>query len=657
MLYLESSLNEATIRFLSEDNIIINLINKINKNELRIKYNLTSTFEIYNKIFNTDNKENIYKIFLDKKIIANPKKIDFKKEEFLPGMREHYMNFKQLAEAKGLTKEDAIYSISEEGDAYFYDIIEPKTMNKIFGRKIKGGKTKDDIINLNTLVFRDNFGYPFKVKNYKDLIQEMKLNRLPMSCLFNEYDEIDETLTSGITYFKLYYNKAVNEDILIISDKSGNYKEREQKPLFIITLDTSGSMDSFLKYIRKNKLFQKLLKKLGYSQLEGISPKLSELIEKEGIKNIELLGAMSSRIRLDNFLNRLNLKLIKDPDLSELIEKKGIQNIDLLEALSSDIRLDNFLNNYKLEEEYLLLKIDNELSEELIQKGIHIIKLLSAMRSNNRLNDFLENHNLEEEEIKKLKKKLYPEIEKLKEKFQEEINELKKNYKEIEKLKKFYEEIIIFIPFSDIAELYFLNISDLENYFKNYKLRWKGTYFKEASDKLKDILSTVSKKRSIRLLTFSDGVIKDSSECMKKLDQMLNSTKLRHQMKSVTVRVSNDSVPDTKVLMKLSSFSYPMSDMTQITIDPNKEKNIDKVVDKIYNQFKNDGMQYNLKLYSSIGLSDDFSKKFTQNEFSANKNLVLRVNGHRNHSLYKYLLKMSSGKIVVEDCGELKEHE
>ena len=68
-------------------------------------------------------------------------------------------------------------------------------------------------------------------------------------------------------------------------------------------------------------------------------------------------------------------------------------------------------------------------------------------------------------------------------------------------------------------------------------------------------------------------------------------------------------------------------------------------------------MQYNLKLYSSIGMSDDFSKKFTQNEFSANKNLVLRVNGHRNHSLYKYLLKMSSGEIVVEDCGELKEHE
>ena len=56
-------------------------------------------------------------------------------------------------------------------------------------------------------------------------------------------------------------------------------------------------------------------------------------------------------------------------------------------------------------------------------------------------------------------------------------------------------------------------------------------------------------------------------------------------------------------------------------------------------------------------MSDDFSKKFTQNEFSANKNLVLRVNGHRNHSQYKELLKMSSGKIVVEDCGELKEHE
>jgi hypothetical protein len=226
-------------------------------------------------------------------------------------------------------------------------------------------------------------------------------------------------------------------------------------------------------------------------------------------------------------------------------------------------------------------------------------------------------------------------------------------------LKKFYKEIIILISFSDIAEFYFFNISDFKNYFKNCQLRWNYTYFKKASDLLKDILGTVSKKRSIRLLTFSDGIIKDSSECMKKLDIILNSTKLRHQMKSVSVRVSNNSnsVPDTKVLMKLSTFSYPISDMTQISIDPKKEKNIGKVVDKIYNQFKNDGMQFNLKLYSSIGMSDDFSKKFSQKEFSANKNLVLRINGHRNHYEYNDLLKMSSGKIVVENCGELKEHE
>ena len=261
-----------------------------------------------------------------------------------------------------------------------------------------------------------------------------------------------------------------------------------------------------------------------------------------------------------------------------LFEEKGIQNIELLGATSSSIRLDNFLKRHKLE----------YLKEE---KG------------------------------------------------------------KIENLKKFYKEIIILISFSDIAEFYFFNISDFKNYFKNCQLRWNYTYFKKASDLLKDIPGTVSKKRSIRLLTFSDGIIKDSSECMKKLDIILNSTKLRHQMKSVSVRVSNNSnsVPDTKVLMKLSTFSYPISDMTQISIDPKKEKNIGKVVDKIYNQFKNDGMQFNLKLYSSIGMSDDFSKKFSQKEFSANKNLVLRINGHRNHSEYNYLLKMSSGKIVVEN--------
>jgi hypothetical protein len=139
----------------------------------------------------------------------------------------------------------------------------------------------------------------------------MKLNRQPMSCLFNEYDEIDETLISGITYFKLYYNKATNEDILVISDKSGNYKEREQKPLFIITLDTSGSMKPFLEYIRNNQLFQQLLKKLGYLELNEIDPELSAIFEEKGIQNIELLGATSSSIRLDNFLERHELEYLK----------------------------------------------------------------------------------------------------------------------------------------------------------------------------------------------------------------------------------------------------------------------------------------------------------------------------------------------------------
>ena len=62
------------------------------------------------------------------------------------------MNFKQLAEAKGLTKEDAIYSISEEGDAYNYAIIDPNSMNKIFSSEESKYK-KSDFSNIRKYIY------------------------------------------------------------------------------------------------------------------------------------------------------------------------------------------------------------------------------------------------------------------------------------------------------------------------------------------------------------------------------------------------------------------------------------------------------------------------------------------------------------------------
>ena len=149
----------------------------------------------------------------------------FKKEDFLPGIKEYYQNFKALAESKGLAPEDAIYSISQEGETFFYDIIDPYTMNKIYGQRKINGITKYDIIDVNTIQFRDSLGYPYKVNNYRELFREMKANKEPMSCLFNEYDENTNTLNSGEIHLKFYYNRATNEDILVITDKRGKKKK------------------------------------------------------------------------------------------------------------------------------------------------------------------------------------------------------------------------------------------------------------------------------------------------------------------------------------------------------------------------------------------------------------------------------------------------
>ena len=60
----------------------------------------------------------------------------------MPGIKEYYLNFKALAENKGLEPDEAIYSISKDGETYFYDIMEPYSLNKIYGIKKKMEKQK-----------------------------------------------------------------------------------------------------------------------------------------------------------------------------------------------------------------------------------------------------------------------------------------------------------------------------------------------------------------------------------------------------------------------------------------------------------------------------------------------------------------------------------
>ena len=535
MVYPESSINEGVIRFLSEKRIEIDLLSKKNiKNNNNITYN---TEEIFNNIFDYEYsyyKQFNYKDFLKNLSPKNKINVKFDKEIFLPGIKEYYTHFKTLAESKGLKADEAIYSISKDGDAYFYDIIDSKALNKIYGERKKNGEIKVDQISIESLQFWDSLGFPYKVNNEKDLIHEIKINKEPISCLMSQYDEKTGVLTSGTTYLTRYYNKAKEEDILLVeTDKSGDFKKRQYTPLFVIILDISGSMHEYTE-ILQNKIIPRLLRKLGYywEELESYY----KLIKEKNITNFEILQAISSKYKLENFLSYYNLKYSIAPE---------------------DLKL--FSNN-----------------------------------------------------------------------------------------------IIPLITFSTNSKFYFYDVLQ----FENNKLCGGTTYFEEAAINLKLLLDSVSRERSIRLLSFSDGEISDSSKAMKILDKILNSGKTRHQMNSVSVRICHGTQPDTKILMKLSAFSHPICDMTQLVINPREDKDINKVVDRLYDLFVNDDMIYNLKLISDICfMSNDFSS-FDKEQFYNNKNSCIRLDRHlKNLNDYKKSIKSPSCNLIFEEGGELNENQ
>lgn len=82
MIYPESSINEGVIRFLTEKEIDIKLLNKINKNELKNRFHYSTTEDIFQWIFcNIYYECGIYKTFLNKEELKEIP-IYIKKEDF-----------------------------------------------------------------------------------------------------------------------------------------------------------------------------------------------------------------------------------------------------------------------------------------------------------------------------------------------------------------------------------------------------------------------------------------------------------------------------------------------------------------------------------------------------------------------------------------------
>ena len=184
MIYPESSIKAGVIRFLSEKEIEINLLKKENIKKSKnwtteiIFKNIFDKFDFDSSNRNYSSNINDYKLFLN----SAPNKgihADFHKEDFLPGIKEYYLHFKNIAEEKGLEADEAIYSISKDGETYFYDIIEPRSLNKIFRIRKKNGEKKVDQIFDKTMQFRDSFAIPYKVNNEKELFYKIKNNKEP----------------------------------------------------------------------------------------------------------------------------------------------------------------------------------------------------------------------------------------------------------------------------------------------------------------------------------------------------------------------------------------------------------------------------------------------------------------------------------------------
>ena len=535
MMYFESSIDKCIINFFSEKKLkSIELIQKFDikkKDEKNFEKYTNEQKSIINSI-KSNKTEEIINILFDEKnyryFLNSSKKeeIEFTLETHLPLIKEYYSHFRKISETLKLNPDEAIFRISDDGEAQFYDIIEPRTYETIFKGKNTNGQLEKMNINISSLSFRDINGYPYQVKDMDEAIKEIKLNKEPISCLFSQYDENFETLESSIEFINIYHNNSTNDDIILVkTNKKGEYKKRD--PLLVIILDVSSSMNWISQYLQ-NEVIYKLLIKLGYDLQD------------------------------------------EDKDNFKKLKELNINNFEILQAISSEIKLKAFYEKYSLE---------NEISKEW--------------------------------------------------------------------LKSSYKKMILLITFSKTSNLYLFNISD----FQNCSILESTTYFYHAGEILRNLLKNISMQKSVRLLNISDGEISDSEKSIEFLEKILKKDQ-RHQMNSVPVLIGENG--DKRLLIKLSTFCFPIKNMEQINI--NNKDNSERDAEIIYRRFIDDGMEYFLTLYSDnpIKVSNDFTRNYITNPYIDNqKENIFRTDRQRKKSEYEEIFKKMNPK-KIKEYNEIK---
>ena len=538
MMYIESSIDKCVINFFSEKELkSIQLINKfdIKKKDVNIFEKYTNEQKSIISSIKSNKTEDIINILFDEKnyryFLNSSKKveIEFTQKVHFPLIKEYYSHFKKISETLKLNPDDAIFRISDDGEAQFYDVIEPRTFETIFKGKNTNGQLEKMNINISSLSFRDINGYPYQVKDLNEAIKEIKLNKEPISCLFSQYDENFEILESNIEFINIYHNNSTNDDIILVkTNKNGEYKKRD--PLLVIILDVSSSMNWISQYLQ-NEVIYKLLIKLGYNLQD------------------------------------------KDKDNFQKLKELNINNFEILQAITSEIKLKIFYEKYNLE---------NEISKEW--------------------------------------------------------------------LKSCYKKMVLLITFSQTSNLYLFNITD----FQKCNILESTTYFYKASEILRNLLKNISIRKSIRLLNISDGEISDSQKSIEYLEKILEKDQ-RHQMNSVPVLIGEGG--DKSLLIKLSTFCFPIKNMEQIIID--NQDNSERDAEIIYRRFQDDGMEYYLTLYSNnpIKVSNDFTKNYLTNPYiDIQRENIFRTDRQRKKSEYEEIFKKINPK-KIKEYNEIKPEE
>ena len=151
------------------------------------------------------------------------------------------------------------------------------------------------------------------------------------------------------------------------------------------------------------------------------------------------------------------------------------------------------------------------------------------------------------------------------------------------------------ITFSDESEVY---MGDAD-YFSKLELEAYGsTFLSKALKKLFEILKTLEKGRSIRILVFSDGELHDEDETISIASDIAEITKgiFRINAQAIRYYTSASVEPDTRGLSSILQLNS-INDTPKLD-DVNHTLDVNIITSKICNYFLNDGLGLNIKLKS-----------------------------------------------------------